>query len=203
LIGHDRGGWLAWMLAMHRPHLVRSLTVLAVPHPRRMRENLARWAQIRRSWYAYFLQLPLLPELLFRAAGHALTRRVVAANRVHTPIDERELQAYVRAAAQPGALTAMFNYYRANARAVFRRDPLWWAPRLPRIEAPTLVLWPTHDRYQLPTLAQPYLEDVRDLQLAHVRAGHWLHEDNPERANAEILSFLGRVEAPSREPVAQ
>lgn len=190
VVGHDRGGWIAWMLAIHRPDLVRSLSVLAVPHPRRMREHLYTWDQFRRSWYVYVLQLPWLPELAFRVGSYAVLKRVLQQNRPLRALTSDELDAYVRAAATPSSLTSMFNYYRANARAVIRRDPLWWSPSLPVVEASTLVLWPTRDRYQSPAVARPHGTDVPRLTFEEVDGGHWLHEENPDAVNARLLAFL-------------
>jgi pimeloyl-ACP methyl ester carboxylesterase len=192
VVGHDHGAWIAWMLAMHRPSLVRRLVIAGVPHPRRMREGFFRWQQFKRSWYVYLIQIPGLMELAFRAFGYRALRHAVSTNRINKPIDPEDLALHVEAARQPGALRGMLSYYRANARAMFRRDPLWWSPRLPTISVPTLVVWPTADKYVDPRMSTPYQEDVPDLRVVDLEGGHWVHEDNPARFNQELLRFVAQ-----------
>ena len=38
------------------------LAVLNIPHPARMHRALRTFRQLRKSWYVFFFQLPLLPE---------------------------------------------------------------------------------------------------------------------------------------------
>ena len=53
---------VAWHLAMWNPERVRRLAILNIPHPARMRRALRTLRQLRKSWYIFFFQLPLLPE---------------------------------------------------------------------------------------------------------------------------------------------
>jgi pimeloyl-ACP methyl ester carboxylesterase len=58
--GHDWGGGLAWLLAMHRPERVERLVVLNAPHPIRFLKGLRSLRQLRRSWYILAFQAPWL-----------------------------------------------------------------------------------------------------------------------------------------------
>jgi pimeloyl-ACP methyl ester carboxylesterase len=63
VVGSDWGGLLAWAVATLHPSIVRSLAVVSMPHPLRMREALLRDpAQIRASAYIGMFQLPKVPE---------------------------------------------------------------------------------------------------------------------------------------------
>ena len=83
-----------------------------------MRQALGRgWQQLRKSWYVLFFQLPWIPEWLLardgaRGVGEAIRGSTV--DPVNFP--DEVMEVYVRNAAQPGALTAMINYYRALVR---------------------------------------------------------------------------------------
>ena len=105
VVGHDWGGAVAWLAAMQHPDEVERLAVLNCPHPRRLLRALTDPAQLRRSWYMFFFQLPGLPEHLLRARGHAAIRRILQREATHpeafTPED---IERYVEAAARPGAL---------------------------------------------------------------------------------------------------
>ena len=101
--GHDWGGAVAWAAAGFHPEVVERLAILNAPHPRVFIEHLKSPRQLARSWYMGFFQLPWLPEQLGR---RVLPRGFPPAERAR----------YEEAYAQPGALTAMFNYYRAMSR---------------------------------------------------------------------------------------
>lgn len=63
LVGHDWGANLAFATARMAPHRVRSLTLIAVPHPARLGAEIAAdKSQMRRSGYILFFQLRGLAE---------------------------------------------------------------------------------------------------------------------------------------------
>src|SRR4029453_11972585 len=61
IIAHDWGAGVAWAVAQKHPEVVDSLAALQVPLPAAWRENMT-FAQLRRSWYMFFFQLPGVPE---------------------------------------------------------------------------------------------------------------------------------------------
>jgi pimeloyl-ACP methyl ester carboxylesterase len=63
--GHDWGGGLAWLLAMH-PDRIQRLVVLNALHPIRFLKGLGSPRQLQRSGYMLAFQLPWLPERLWR-----------------------------------------------------------------------------------------------------------------------------------------
>ena len=150
--GHDWGGGLAWLLAMQHPERVQRLVVLNAPHPIRFLKGLGSPRQLRRSWYILTFQLPWLPERLvaardFQALRGALGRQPT---RPGASTDE-DIDRYVAAAAQPGALRAAINFYRAALRA----NPLAQAHTLRRVDVPALIIWGDQDRYLGRELAEP------------------------------------------------
>ena len=74
LVGHDWGANSAWLTAMHRPDLVRTLTAMSVPHPAAFGEAILRGAQGLSSWYMAAFQLPVMPEQLLGRAGGRVER---------------------------------------------------------------------------------------------------------------------------------
>ena len=67
LVGHDWGAAVAWWVASKYPDRLAKLVVMNVPHwvviQKHLRRNLA---QLRKSWYIFFFQIPWLPEILAR-----------------------------------------------------------------------------------------------------------------------------------------
>jgi epoxide hydrolase 4 len=119
--GHDWGGGLAWLLAMHDPERVQRLVILNTPHPVRFRKGLGSPRQLRRSRYLVAFQLPWLPERLLAARDFRALRRALGRQPTRPgAFTVQDIDRYVAAAAQPGALGAAINYY----RAIFRANPL-------------------------------------------------------------------------------
>jgi pimeloyl-ACP methyl ester carboxylesterase len=181
LVGHDWGGVIAWYAAMQPHDALERLVILNAPHPAAYKAELRRLSsQVLRSAYAFFFQLPILPEMLFSTGNFALLRRVLAAGPAPDPGD---VERYVAAFSCPGALTGALNYYRAALRYAH--------PEGRRIETPTLVLWGDRDPYLRPTLAtglDGWVADVRVRRFPH--ADHWLHHREASAVNRAIIEFL-------------
>lgn len=186
VVGHDWGATVAWWFAMRHPDLLDRLVILNVPHPARLRDALRMPGQWLRSSYGLFFQLPWLPEAVLRAGRFAVLRRELREDPTRPDaFTAPDIERYVDAWSQPGALTGGLNYYRALAR----RAPSRKAVR--RIDAPVLVIWGQLDRFIRPELAEPpedLVPDGRVVRLPH--ASHWVQHDEPERVNRLLLEFL-------------
>ncbi|BDP42999.1 epoxide hydrolase [Deinococcus aetherius] len=183
VVGHDWGGIVAWALAIRQPEVVDRLVILNAPHPARARQVARKPAQWRRSWYIFFFQLPWLPErFLHRFGAWALHGTNPQA---YTDEDRR---LYREAWDQPGAATAMINYYRALRRSRrARRESASGA----QVRVPTLVIWGQRDVALLPELADGLDRWVPDLRVVRLpRASHWVMRDEPVRVNNLLVEFL-------------
>lgn len=187
VVGHDWGGAIAWHFAMRYPEKLERLVIMNAPHPSRFLRALRTWRQLRRSWYIFFFQMPWLPEAMIRAGRFASLRRTLRTGPVRRgAFTEADIERYVEAAAQPGALTAAINYYRAALLRGRVRGPV---RRI--IEAPVLVIWGNQDRYLGRELAEPDRELVPNLRVERIPdAGHWVHLEQPESVNSLLLDFL-------------
>ena len=186
LVGHDSGGTAAWATAMNHPEVVDRLAILNAAHPRRLLQGLRTPRQLRKSWYFFYFQLPGLPESHVRAGHWRFFRNFLQAAHpgAYTP---QEIERYVEAWSQPGAATAMINYYRASVRQSPKRAEAQLRP----IQAPTLVIWGQRDRYLGPELAEPDRADVPNLDRVErlPDASHWVHHDEPERVTQLLIDF--------------
>jgi pimeloyl-ACP methyl ester carboxylesterase len=187
LVAHDWGAVIAWQFAIEQARPLDGLVIMNVPHPAIMRTVLRRsLAQLRRSWYVFFFQLPFLPEAMLgargaRAVGEAFLGMAVDKSRFPNDV----LNHYRENARQPGALTAMINYYRANFAVMGRNQPT------SRIEVPTLMIWGEQDTalgLELTEGYDPYVSDFTLYRLPGV--SHWVQQEAPEQVNQLLLDWL-------------
>jgi pimeloyl-ACP methyl ester carboxylesterase len=188
VVGHDWGGTIAWTLAMNHPEVVHRLAILDAAHPRTLQKQLPHPGQLRRSWYFFYFALPGLPERHTSAGRFRFLRNFLRdASPAYT---SEEMDRYVEAWSQPGAVTAMLNYYRNSVRT----PPKKAKAAIRRISAPTLVIWGERDRYLGPKLAEPDPDDVPNLDRVErlADASHWVHHDEAERVNQLLIDFFSR-----------
>jgi pimeloyl-ACP methyl ester carboxylesterase len=194
VVGHDWGGVIAAYLATRWPEVVDGLVMMNAPHPAAFWRELRTPSQLRRSWYVLFFQLPWLPEATIRARDFRFIRRLFRTDPARPgAFSDDDIERYVEAAAQPGALTAMVNYY----RAALRRSPGRLLRQVRRIiDVPTLVIWGERDRYLGPRMTrglERWMPKARIERIAD--ASHWVQHDVPERVNDLIREFVGTRDA--------
>ncbi|PZV08081.1 MAG: epoxide hydrolase [Leptolyngbya sp.] len=186
LVGHDWGGAIAWAFAYAYPELLQSLIVMNIPHPAKFAEGLCTPQQLLRSWYIGAFQLPLLPELLLQAGDYWLIGQILQGMAIDkTAFSDADLQAYKAAAAQPGALTAMVNYYRAVRLGDQQAQP--WG----LLDVPTLLIWGEEDAALGKELTLGTAAYVRHLRLRYIpQCSHWVQQERPHQVNALMDEFL-------------
>uniref|UniRef100_A0A3P8VF50 Epoxide hydrolase 4 n=2 Tax=Cynoglossus semilaevis TaxID=244447 RepID=A0A3P8VF50_CYNSE len=190
LVGHDWGGTIAWIFAIHYPEMVSKLVVLNCPHPSVFTDYALRHpSQLLKSSHFFFFQLRHFPELMlsindFKAVKSLFTSRSSGIGRKGRWLTAEDLEAYLYALSQPGALTGALNYY----RNVFSFFPL----SQKHVRSPVLLLWGEHDTF----LEQEMAETCRIYIRNHFRlniitgASHWLQQDQPEIVNTLMWTFL-------------
>jgi pimeloyl-ACP methyl ester carboxylesterase len=185
--GHDWGGAVAWWLGMEHAGRLDRLALVNMPHLDVMRRNL--WtnpAQMLRSGYMLFFQLPFLPEKLLAWNGWQLAARSLCSTSRPGTFTGADLGVYRAAWSRPGAMTAMLSWYRAALRA----RPPW--PEDVRVRVPTLLIWGTEDRFLGREMARPSIELCDDGRLELFEGStHWVQHEEPERvARLLVEHFL-------------
>jgi haloacetate dehalogenase len=184
VVGHDRGSYVAYRLALDAPEAVTRLAVLdSVPIGEALARADAKFAAA--WWHWFFFAQPEKPERAILADPDAWyggdPDRMGAANHAD----------YRAAIHDPATVRAMLADYRAGLgpdRAADDSDRA--ADR--QIECPTLVLWSTRDDMEalygdVLAVWRPWAPDLRG---GPIESGHHMAEDAPEQLAATLADFL-------------
>jgi pimeloyl-ACP methyl ester carboxylesterase len=181
VVGHDWGGVVAWWTAMLRPDVVDRLGIVNAPHPVAYAAALRTPTQLRHSWYVFFFQLPVIPEIVLKADDFAFARTPF----LGAGIPREEVDRCMDALRPPGAAAAAIAYYRAQVRGSI----FGGAPKPVPITLPVMVIWGEKDRFLVPSLAEPPAKWVPNAQVVRLaNATHW----SPIDAAPEVAQNLER-----------
>ncbi|HYI16630.1 MAG TPA: alpha/beta hydrolase [Thermomicrobiales bacterium] len=187
--GHDRGGRVAYRMALDHPQRVLKLAVLdIVPTGEHLRRADASFAL--GYWHWFFLaQRHPFPELVIGADPDTfyLNRRGPGSHTIFAP---EALAEYRRCWNDPATVHAMCEDYRAAATFDYALDESERGKR--RIECPLLALWGRdnflNDWYDVLAIWRDWADDVQGHALP---CGHFLPEESPEETLAAFIAFFG------------
>ena len=190
LIAHDWGAIIAWLFAILKKRPLEQLIIMNVPHPMPARRELRKWRQIKKSWYIFFFQLPWLPErFLARKGGNAVGELIANTSCNQERFDPEVRAIYSDASKQPGARTAMINYY----RALLRHDDTVDGGDF-TIDIPTLMVWGEEDVAIDIHCTEGTEQWVPNLTLKRLPGvSHWVQQDAPDEVNAILNDWLPRA----------
>lgn len=189
LVGHDWGGPVAFSLAAHHPEAVARLAILDVVIP----GDGADFSQNGRRWHHALFRTLDLPEALFTGREELIIGWLFE-NYGHGPncIGEEDRREYLRTYVKPGAMRALFSFYRA----------------LPQDAEDNRAILEAKGKLRMPVLAlggdrsfgrgMETLESLKRVAL-DVRgglvpdSGHWVAEEQPVFVAEELLKFFGEA----------
>jgi pimeloyl-ACP methyl ester carboxylesterase len=187
IVSHDFGAVWTQKFARTYPDRVEKLVLFDPPYP----GIGLRWfefPQTLHSWYMIFHQMPWAEDLV--GATRDSTRIYVshflqAWSHNKQLWTNEEIDEYVEAFSQPGAIRGGFNCYRAALGGG------GGAGGDQKIETPTLILWGEGDAI----LPYAWSDKIPDYFANHTlkkveAAGHFMMREQPDSVNAEIIAFL-------------
>jgi pimeloyl-ACP methyl ester carboxylesterase len=181
LIGHDWGGQIAWLIAAGHQQRVASLSVLSRPHPaaftRAMTEDPEQAKRSRHhKGFREADAIARLREDNFSSLRKGLEREGIAA---------AEVDVYMRAMAEDGALESAINWYRANTLA----------SAVAPVAMPTLYIWGTSDasvgRRAAELTAQFVSGPYKFVEIEG--GGHFIVDQFPDRIAPLLIEHLRAV----------
>ena len=193
VVGHDRGGRVAYRMALDRPASIAALSTLdIVPTYDMWRDFTVSFAMDTYHWL-FLAQPHPLPEMLIERAPIAYLDYTLArwtGTGDLSAFDERALAEYRLHYATPEHIHATCNDYRAGQTIDNQHDT---ADREAgkTISAPLLALW---GETGIPASAKDVLAIWRrwapQAQGAGIASGHFLAEENPGATLAALVPFL-------------
>jgi pimeloyl-ACP methyl ester carboxylesterase len=188
LVAHDWGGMVAWVLASAHPDRLRTLSVLATPHPAALKQAAAADVnQYHRLEYVRLFRLDGHQAEAALLADGAARLRAAYGGRIPDELVERNIARL----SEPGALTGTLNWYRGATDDDFDFPA-------GNITVPTLYLWGDQDG----ALGRAAAQATGDFVTADYRfeilegVSHWIPEEVPDRITPMIIEHLQAAERP-------
>ena len=188
--GHDRGGRVAYRMALDSPDAVARLAVLDIVPTLHVYEHVDKALATAYYHWFFFIQPAPLPERLIDGDPigylHALLGAWGSGLSVFAP---EALAEYERCFAEADARHAMLEDYRAGASIDLEHDR---ADVDRKVEVPTLVVWGENGvvgrRPENPL--DVWRERASDVRGTAVDAGHFLVEERPTETLDLLAGFL-------------
>ncbi|MBO0871682.1 MAG: alpha/beta hydrolase [Micromonosporaceae bacterium] len=186
LVGHDWGGFTAFLLAVAHPERFERVVVLNAP-PLWTAMSARLLASLWRTWYVALLASPLGPRLL---TSRRWLRWLAPAGR-RSPFGTEDLEIYAERLREPARALASTQLYRGYLRAagetIVRRRY-----RDRHLSVPTLLLFGADDFFIPKAYLAGYESNAPDLRLEFIdHCGHFTPEEEPEIVAGRILEFFG------------
>ena len=200
LVGHDWGGAVAWLAALRHPDRIARLVAINAPHPLIFQKSLIEdEAQRAASQYISAFRNPAIEAGIATMGLDSFFEKTFGRHADLSRVPEEEKQVYLDQWSQPGALTAMLNWYRASEIVVpepgeAASAPAWTSLPFPHVTMPTLVIWGLKDAVLLPVQLDGLDGLVDDLRIAATPdAGHFIPWEYPEFVVAAIRDFIAET----------
>ena len=197
LVGHDWGGGIAWGAALRGDPRLSRLGIINAPHPVIFQKSLIESADQRAaSQYISAFRAPGFEQVV-KAQGFPWFFDKTFAGEVDlSAIPEAERQQYLAEWSQPGAFTAMLNWYRAASLIIpppglTMPVPDWLLKTVRKVHVATLVIWGMDDSALLPVQLDGLDQLVDDLRIERLPGvGHFAPWEAPDQVAAALRPFL-------------
>lgn len=207
LVGHDWGGAVAWAAALRGDPRLTRLAIVNAPHPVIFQKSLIDNAgQRAASQYMTAFRAPGFAKFVTRKGFDWLFDKSFGGHIDLAVIPEAEKRQYIAEWSQPGALSAMLNWYRASPVVVPPPGitlpiPDWVLKPFAKIRVPTLVVWGMRDKALLPVQLDGLDQLVEQLSIARIpAAGHFAPWEAPDAVAGALAPFLERDRVATARP---
>jgi pimeloyl-ACP methyl ester carboxylesterase len=177
--GHDMGAAVAWTLAPLLGTRLKGLIAVNGLSTTQMLRRLFRPSQIKKSWYMFLMQTPVLPEVITTLVPSLVQRFAYAIGDL-APQDRPEIQAQ--------DCKYPLNQYRAFVREL----PKLLLNPAPKLTCPVMVLWGSDDAFVLPPTLDELEPYARKVEVRILKGNHWIFRSEAAKVNPLIDDFTRR-----------
>ena len=202
LVGHDWGGAIAWPAALRGDPRLTRLAIINAPHPVIFQKSVIEDEEQRAaSQYISAFRAPGFEKMVEAMGYETFFEKSFSKHVDLALIPESEKRQYLADWSQPGALTAMLNWYRASKMMVPPPGVTIPLPDLllrafPRVKVPTLVVWGMQDRALLPLQLDGLDALVEQLTIVRLPdVGHFAPWQAGDRVAGALQDFLATESA--------
>ena len=207
LVGHDWGGAVAWAAALRGNSRIERLAIVNSPHPAIFQRSIiAHDAQRAASQYIRAFRDPGMEARVEAMGFAAFFDKSFAPHVDLASIPPEDRAQSIAEWSRPGALTAMFNWYRASQIIVPAIGeeaalPDWVVRGVPKLTIPVQVIWGLDDKALLPIQLDGIGEVGDDVEVVPLdKVGHFAPWQAPGKVAAALGGFLGSREAATGAP---
>lgn len=192
LVGHDRGGRVAFRLALDHPVAVERLALLDIcPTDTMYAATDQAFATAYYHWF-FLIQPADFPErMIARDVGHFMRHTLASWSRTEGAFDEAMLRHYIETFSDPAAIHAACEDYRAGATIDLVHDAESAAAG-EKLTMPLLALWGARGIVgkRFDVLAAWRDKSAGSVTGHAIDCGHFLPEEAPEETLKALLAFL-------------
>lgn len=194
IVGHDVGSSVAQRFAAKYPERVLGLFFFNCTYPGIGK----RWLEpesVEEIWYQSFHRQPWAADLVGSSRETcALYLKHFLDHWAHEPgVFKEDFETWVDNFMRPGNLQGGFDWYLSTAESrmkMMREGP----PDLPKIEAPAYFLWGAEDPILKISWADGLGDYFSNFEFEPApEAGHFVHYERPDLANARIARFFSEL----------
>jgi len=191
VVGHDRGGRVAYRMALDRPEVVSKLAVLDIVTTHTMWTRMDKALATASYHWLFLMQPDGLPETMIgKDPAYYLRETMRRWARPGFQFAPEAMAEYVRCFSDPACIHAACEDYRAGGTVDFEYDKQDFGTK--KIQCPVLSLWGSGGiakRSDDPLSAwRPWADDLRGHAIAG--CGHFLPEEAPEETLKGLEAFL-------------
>ncbi len=196
LVGHDWGGAIAWAAAISGNPRIERLAIINSPHPAIFQKSLIDHpGQRAASQYMNAFRTPGMEAGIARMGLDTFFEKSFSKHVDLASIPLEQRQAYIGDWSQPGALTAMLNWYRGGRMIVPAPDEAAtvpdWVDHVPKIRIPVRIIWGLEDAALLPVQLENIGEVGDDVEVFPLPGvGHFAPWQAPDQVAAALRPFL-------------
>jgi pimeloyl-ACP methyl ester carboxylesterase len=185
LVGHDWGGFVAFLVALRAPERARDLLALSIVHPWGGRPRAAALARLPLLAYQPLVAAPVLGPLVQRARPfYDVVFGAAGGSRIWSDDERRAFADVLREPARTEATSRLYRTFLLRELPAIARGA--YAPE--RLTVPARLVVGRSDPVITATSLDGFEAHADDMTVELVDGGHFLPEERPDAVAARILA---------------